>query len=120
MASPNREQLLQMAVQSAKQGNKQGAKVMLRQILDEDPRNERAMMWMAKISTAPTERKQWLERVLQVNPENEVAQQALEKLSYDKSASENRKLFFFGGVAAVALMLIIILGTAWWAFAPLS
>ena len=42
---PNREQLLQMAINSAKSGNRDGARMMLRQVLSEDKRNERAMMW---------------------------------------------------------------------------
>ena len=46
-AQPNREQLLQMAVTTAKAGNRDGARVMLRQVLSEDRRNERAMLWMA-------------------------------------------------------------------------
>jgi thioredoxin-like negative regulator of GroEL len=120
MASPNREQLLNMAIQSAKQGNKQGARVMLRQILEQDKRNERAMLWMAKIANSQTERKQWLERVLQVNPDNDVAQKALDKMNYTEAASENRKLVIFGSAAAGAVMLITLFIAGFWAFAPLG
>lgn len=119
-SSPNREELLRMAIQSARQGQKQGARMMLRQILEQDKRNERALLWMAKLADTPAERKTWLERVLTVNPENEAAQAALDKMSYGKAAKENRKLFYFGGIAVVAFMLITILGTAVWAFRPLA
>ena len=70
---PNREQLLQMAIASAKKGNADGARMMLRQILSEDRRNERALLWMAKVARNKKERLEWLERVLDVNPDNEQA-----------------------------------------------
>lgn len=117
---PNREQLLRMAIQSAKQGNKDGARVMLRQILDEDQTNERAMLWMAKTSKSVSERRNWLENVLKVNPESEVAQRALDQMDYQENASETRKLFIFGGVAIGVIMLITIIIAAFWAFAPLT
>jgi len=120
MASPNREQLLNMAIQSAKQGNKQGARVMLRQVLEQDKKNERAMLWMAKTANSPTERKQWLQRVINVNPDNEIASRALEKMATRAEASENRKLATYGSFAAVGLMSIILIITAAWAFAPLG
>jgi thioredoxin-like negative regulator of GroEL len=120
MASPNREELLGMAIQSARNGNKQGARVMLRQVLNQDPKNERAMLWMAKTANSKTERQQWLERVLTVNPENTTAQKALNQMAHKQEASENRKLFVFGGAVAGALMLISLVAAAAWAFAPLS
>lgn len=120
MASPNREELLGMAIQSARQGNKQGARVMLRQVLDEDPKNERAMLWMAKTANSQTERQQWLEHVLEVNPDNATARQALDQMTYSKEAAENRKLFVFGSAVVGGLMLISVVAAAAWAFMPLA
>lgn len=120
MPSPNREELLAMAIQSARQGNKQGARVMLRQVLDQDRKNERAMLWMAKTSNSQTEIKQWLERVLEVNPDNSTAQKALDQMAYHRRAAENRKLFVFGGAVAGGLMLITVAAAAVFAFWPLG
>lgn len=120
MATPNREQLLKMAIQSAKQGNKESARVMLRQVLEQDKRNERAMLWMAQIANSPTERKMWLERVLKVNPDNETAAKALEKMKKQREESENRKLIQYGTYVIGALMLFILVFTAMWAFQPLT
>ena len=120
MASPNREELLAMAIQSARQGNKQGARVMLRQVLAQDHKNERAMLWMAKTSNSVTERTQWLERVLEVNPENPTAQKVLSNMAHNKEAAESRKLFWFGGIVAGAVMLLSLVFSAVWAFAPLA
>lgn len=119
-SSPNREELLRMAIQSAKGGQKDGARMMFQQVLQQDKHNERALLWMAKIADTPGERRVWLERVLTVNPENEVAQNALDQMTYGKAAKENKKLFYFGGAAVGALMLITIIVAAAWAFAPLS
>ena len=120
MVSPNREQLLKMAIQSAKQGNRDGARVMLRQIVQQDPKNEQAMLWLAKIATSPTERKKWLERVLTVNPDNQTAQNAIDRMVQSREASESRKMMTYGSMVIGAAMLLILVFTAVWAFAPLG
>jgi Tfp pilus assembly protein PilF len=107
-AQPNREQLLQMAINTAKAGNKDGARVMLRQVLSEDKRNERAMMWMAQIARNAKERRQWLVRVLDVNPDNEQARKQLKRMDYETSAQQNRVLLIFGVVVGVLFVLMLI------------
>jgi len=106
---PNREELLQMAIRTARDGNKEGARVMFRQVLSEDKRNERAMIWMAQIAETKAERKQWLERALNVNPDNEQVKAALKKMAYKRSARENRTLLIFGVIVGVLLVLLVII-----------
>lgn len=106
--SPNREQLLQMAITTAKQGNRNAAKLMFRRVLSEDKNNERAMMWMAKFADTKEERRVWLQRVLQVNPNNDIARETLERLKYRRTARDNRVLLIFGVLAAVLIILGII------------
>jgi Tfp pilus assembly protein PilF len=105
---PNREELLNMAIRSARDGNKESARVMLRQVLNEDRRNERAMLWMAQIANTQAERRKWLERVLQVNPDNTKARATLNRMTYKRSARENRTLVIFGMVAGVLVVLLIV------------
>ncbi|NWG15007.1 MAG: hypothetical protein HXY41_00080 [Chloroflexi bacterium] len=105
---PNREELLQMGIRAAKAGNRDAARITFQQILSQDKRNERAMMWMAKIAETPAERKKWLNRVLTVNPENESARRALQKIAYKRSAKENRTLLIFGVVAGVMIVLGVV------------
>ena len=105
---PNREQLLQMAINTAKAGNKDGARVMLRQVLSEDKRNERALLWMALISRNTKERRQWLMRVLDVNPDNEQARKQLKRMDYQTSAQQNRVLLIFGVVVGVLFVLMLV------------
>lgn len=106
--SPNREELLQLAIRAAQAGNKESARVMFLQVLSEDRDNERALMWMAKLATSRTERRQWLERVLQVNPLQQSAKDALRRMDYKSSARDNRVLLFYGVIA----VLLIVIGVA--------
>lgn len=105
--SPNREEMFNMAVQAAKSGNRQSAKVMFMQILREDRKNERVMMWMAKIATSKKERMQWLNRILKVNPANETALAALAKMKHDDTATRNRMLLRVGSGAYVVTLLVL-------------
>jgi thioredoxin-like negative regulator of GroEL len=106
---PNREELLQMGIRAAKAGNRDGARTLFEQVLNQDKRNERAMMWMAKIAESKVERKKWLDRVLQVNPDNQGAKDALRKIAYRRSAKENRTLLVFGMVAGVLVVLAVVI-----------
>ncbi len=104
---PNREELLQMAIQAAKANQKSGARVMLRKILHEDKRNERAMMWMAKLARNEKERQYWLNQVLTVNPDNDVARNKLEDMDYQKSARNNRMMLTVGLVVGIVIIVLI-------------
>ncbi|MFZ4815200.1 MAG: hypothetical protein ACOYL5_11745 [Phototrophicaceae bacterium] len=115
----SREDLLQLAIRTAKQGNPAGAKVMFEQVLAQDGRNRRAMMWMAQLAENNEERKRWLERVLKIDPENVKAKEALDKILYNESASENRTLVVYGGIGAGAFLFVILILTTAWAFWPL-
>jgi thioredoxin-like negative regulator of GroEL len=114
--SPNREELLQLAIGAAQAGNRESARVMFRQVLSEDPYNERALMWMAKLATTKAERRQWLTRVLQVNPLQQSAKDALRRMDYKRSARDNRVLFIYGFIAvllviaAVATVVVVLSG----------
>lgn len=103
----NNEQLLQLAIRAAKEGNTDGARVMFRQVYERDNRNEQAVYWLARLSNEPRERQQWLSRVLKLNPNHEGAQAAMKKLEY-KSASNENRLLLVGGVVLVVLVALAI------------
>lgn len=105
--SPNREELLQLAIGAAQAGNKESARVMFRQVLNEDSRNERALMWMAKLAKTKAERRQWLTRVLQVNPLQKSAKDALRRMDYKRSARDNRVLVIYGFIAVLLIIVSI-------------
>ena len=109
------EDLLQLAVKAAKEGQKEGARVMFRQLHTRDKRNETAIMWLAKLATSQEERVSWLTKALELNPTNEVAKKALEKLDYAEKSNQNKILLLFGSVAVLmiitVLVVVIILAT---------
>lgn len=104
----NNEELLQLAITSAKQGNKDGARVMLRQVLNRDKRNERAMMWMAQLAPTNSERAEWLRKALKVNPNNSTAKAALKKLRYKSASRENRTLLIWGTIVLVLIVFGVV------------
>lgn len=106
--APNREELLQLAIASARQGNRKAARLMFEQVLKEDKNNERAMMWLAKIAESKPERRRWLKQVLEINPNNDVARDSLRKMAYKRSVRDNRTLLIFGVVAAVLIVLGLV------------
>lgn len=110
------EELLQLAIKAAKEGQKDGAKMMFRQIYSRDKRNETALMWLAKLATSKKEREEWLTKALELNPTNEIAKKALEKMAYRDSANQNKTLILFGGIAAfmiiTVIFVVIIIATA--------
>lgn len=105
--APNREELFNMAADAAKAGNRPGARVMFRQIISEDRKNTRAMMWLAKIAGSKKERTQWLKKVLEINPNHEAAQSALNKMQYGDTSQRNRLMMKVGIGAYVVVILVI-------------
>jgi cytochrome c-type biogenesis protein CcmH/NrfG len=105
---PNREELLQMAINAAKNGQREGAVVMFRQVLGQDKKNERALMWMAKLARTKKERVQWLNRAIAANPNNSTARDALSQIEYKEKASSNKILVLGGVVLAVIVILVIL------------
>ena len=102
------EELLQLAIKAAKEGQKEGAKVMFRQIHTRDKRNETAIMWLAKLATSEKERISWLTKALELNPTNEAAKKALDKMNYRDQANQNKTLILFGGIAALMIITVIV------------
>jgi Tfp pilus assembly protein PilF len=72
---------LNQAVQFYKDGNKEQAAQILTAVLKQDPKNEAAWLWMAACSDKLEERRMCLEKALEINPKNEKARLALEKLA---------------------------------------
>ncbi len=105
------EELLNIGIQAAKAGNKATARVIFQQILDQDRKNERALLWMGSVAETPEERIRYLRAVLRINPRNKTAQKYLAKLEQASSESD-RRLVKYGliaaGVAVVILIVVVI------------
>jgi hypothetical protein len=67
-----------VALNHIRQGNKPMAREVLRKILELDNRNERAWLLFSEVAEKPEHRRQCLEMVLEINPNNEVAKETLQ------------------------------------------
>lgn len=74
------EQTLQDGINAARRGDRNTGRRLLQEVIDQDPDNELAWIWMASCVTTLAERRNCLERVLEINPNNARARQALEAL----------------------------------------
>lgn len=72
--------LLQQGIEAAKRGEKLKARELLTQVLHADDRSERAWLWLSEVVDTNDERLQCLEQVLHINPNNQAAQLAYNKL----------------------------------------
>jgi type II secretory pathway component HofQ len=114
--TPNLEELLQIAMSTLKQGNKQGAEVIVRQVLEADKYNDRAWVLLAFTTEDETQRRRWLNQALRLNPKNNAATRALEKLDRKRTNVKDRTIFIgtMGlvaalGIAVVACVLVLVL-----------
>jgi len=72
---------LREGIDAAKRGDRLTARRMLQQVLAYDRNNELALMWMASVVDTLDERRSFLQRALQLNPDNARAREALRRLS---------------------------------------
>ncbi len=100
---PNKEDMLRLGMQAARNGQRQPARMMFGQVLEQDPDNVRALLWMAKLAE-PDDRAHWLERVLDADPENETALRVLGRMEQSENASRN-KVLLQAAVGAYVLLL---------------
>lgn len=109
-ATPNLEQLLQMGIRTAREGNRQGAKMMFERVLATNSTDERAWLWLASLAKDEEDTegaKRYLETVLKINPYNEVAQKALASMEGTRARGESRTLRF--GLAVVGTLVILVI-----------
>src|SRR4051812_9832452 len=80
MAENNLERLLKQGIAAAKQGNNATARSLLEAVIAQDESNELAWIWLASTVSTVRERRFCLEKVLQINPNNGRAREALNAL----------------------------------------
>lgn len=105
---PNLEQLMQLGIQTARQGNKESARVIFQQVLDSDSYNERAWLWMAAVAETPVDRVRYLNTVLRINPQNRTAQRELNRMKKGQESSTSQVLVYGGIGLAIIILLIAV------------
>jgi len=82
----NPKNQLTAGIEAAKAGDKATARRLLEAVINQEPENELAWIWLASTVNTLKERRLCLQRVLQINPNNARAREALAKL--DASSSQ--------------------------------
>jgi len=72
---------LQQAIGLIQIGDKTGAIKILKEIITKEPKNENAWLWLAACFDKPENKVRSLQKVLEINPNNQKAKQALGKLT---------------------------------------
>lgn len=72
---------LEKAIIQIKGGNIKDGRKLLLEVLDENPREEKAWLWMYQCVSTPDQKAECLRRALAINPSNQAARSALEKIT---------------------------------------
>ena len=88
---------LEQAINAIKNGEKEQGKKLLIEILRADSNNERAWLWMSAAVEPIDQRQECLEKVLEINPNNQSAQNSLASLKRkrEKKALESSTKAFY-------------------------
>jgi len=80
------DELLQNGIQAAKGGQVDKAHQILKWVVEQEPRNETAWLWLSGVVETDEQRMACLENVLAINPHHKAAQRGLEALRQKVSA----------------------------------
>jgi len=83
--------LLQEAIAAVKAGNKARGRTLLARVLQADPRNEQAWLWMSKVVETDEQWADCLRQVLAINPSNEFAREGLRLLAEESTQQSPRQ-----------------------------
>jgi twitching motility two-component system response regulator PilG len=87
--SAKHQLLLREAVAAVKKGDRTVARTLLREIVHTDPRNPQAWLWMAGVADSVAEVTHCLEKVLEIEPDNQMANERLSMLRLLRYASSD-------------------------------
>lgn len=71
---------LQKGIAAARSGHSTKAQRLLRQVVEADPANEMAWLWLSGLVTTSLQKRACLEQVLRANPENVYARAGLTRI----------------------------------------
>lgn len=74
-------ELLKQGMVAAKVGDKVKARRLLARVVHQDKYNETAWLWLAGVVESDDERRAYLEKVLEINPDNQLARKGIETLN---------------------------------------
>lgn len=74
------QEKLNLGIEAARRGDREAARLLLRQVVSADPKNEAGWMWLATVVDNLAERRSCLQNALRLNPNNQRARDALNRL----------------------------------------
>lgn len=105
--APRIEELMQLGIQAARQGNRQNARMIFQQVLATDKQNERAWLWMAAVAETQADRINYLKTVLKINPNNTRANRELNQLRKKRATSNSQALTY--GLIGLGIVLVLVI-----------
>src|SRR3712207_5196466 len=81
------ESILQLGIEAARAGDKAEARELFRLVTREDPNNPQGWLWLAGVAEDREEKRAALERVVALDPDNELAQKGLAALTRTSAAA---------------------------------
>ena len=123
---------LGQAIEYIQAGDKEKGKQLLAQILEENPGDENAWLWLALCLTDIEQERDCYERILKINPQNQLAIEGLRRLndtvSHLTGPEGNRPVkpgqpvqkpglahtLITIAIFAVAVFLVLLFVYAWW------
>ena len=82
------ETAIETAIEAIKAGDREAGKRLLVRVIQQDPRNEMAWLWMTRVVDSNEERVKCLQYVLEINPNNEAARRGLLSLQGEHPQQE--------------------------------
>ena len=82
------DELLRQGIEAAKAGQVTKAHGLLKQVVEREPQNEKAWLWLSGVVQTDEQRLVCLENVLAINPHNQIAQRGLTVLRQKAIAVE--------------------------------
>jgi hypothetical protein len=97
--------ILQLGIDAAREGNREEARNLFGLLTRQEPDNLQAWLWLAGVADGPEDRRAALERVLELDPTNEMAIKGLQTMGAEpaaRAASEARATTVAASAAATA------------------
>jgi hypothetical protein len=89
MAEP--ETLLQLGIDAAREGNREEARNLFSLLTRQEPDNVQAWLWLAGVAEGPEQRRAALERVIALDPDNEMAIKGLQAMGVPLPRRESKR-----------------------------
>jgi hypothetical protein len=113
---------LEQAIMAIKAGDKEAGKQLLLELVESDPEDENAWLWLTQTGGPRAERIGYLQRVLEINPHNDIARRGLAQLQQKQTPAKKQAVpaepptgqrkFFLVVLVSLGLLGCFILGLA--------